>query len=300
MSGREINERFPICDACLPDGSRFNGTMYPIAPDGSTFNIRLFSDDMLSLDSMVRSGTLTEDMARFLISCVKSRCSIMVSGGTGSGKTTMLNALAEHLPVDDRIITIEDVPELRIAKTHHHTVRLQSRRANADGSGEVTLDELLEATLRKNPDRIVVGECRGAEAYTMLEAMNTGHEGSMTTIHANDPVSSLNRLMTLVRSHDGAGSETVVREKIASAIDIVVQTELMVDHKRRVTAIEVIGGYVDGNITHDRLFTYQVDKVEKDRVVGRHRPTGSQPFDLRQKIQSCGQPYEIAWFEDDM
>lgn len=298
MSGREINERFPICDACLPDGSRFNGTMYPIAPDGSTFNIRLFSDDMLSLAAMVRGGTLTGDMAQFLVTCVKARCSIMVSGGTGSGKTTMLNALAEHLPVDDRIITIEDVPELRIAKTHHHTVRLQARKANVDGSGEVTLDELLEATLRKNPDRIVVGECRGQEAYTMLEAMNTGHEGGMTTIHANDPVSSLNRLMTLVRSHEGAGSEAVVKEKIASAIDIIVQTELMSDHKRRVTAIEVIGGYTDGNIQHDKLFTFDVVKVENGRIIGRHRPTGSQPFDLRQKIQNAGLPYEISWFEE--
>lgn len=300
--GRRIDDANPIEDATLPDGSRFNGTVYPVAPDGSTFNIRKFKNDMLTAEQLVEGGTATQDEMDFLASAVASRCSILISGGTGSGKTTTLNILGTFIPMPTRIITIEDTTELQLHKKLglENVLRFEARKPNTEGAGEVTLDDHLRAALRKRPDRIIIGECRGAEAYTMLEAMNTGHEGSMTTIHANDPVSALTRLVTLVKQGDATLSEDTIKQKIASALDLVIQVNRLSDGRRVITAIETIGGFVDGNIQHDRIFEFEqtgVDAHTKE-VLGRHRKCNSQPAAIRDKIQAAGFAYDLNWFID--
>ena len=295
--GRHIDDANPIEDASLPDGSRFNGTIYPAAVDGSTFNIRRFQQDRIDCDQYVSFGTCTNDEMRFLATCVAARCSILISGGTGSGKTTLLNILSGFIPQSERIITIEDTCELLVHKHHPHVVRLEARKANAEGIGEITLDDHLRSALRKRPDRIIVGECRGPEAYTMLEAMNTGHEGSMTTIHANDPVAALTRLATLVMQGDSSLSEDTVKTKIAQALDLVVQIERLSDGSRKVTKIEAVNGFVDGMIQHDPLFEFKRDGVdENDNIIGRHHSFGSQPGNIRKKISAAGYEYDPQWF----
>lgn len=298
--GRHIDESNPIEDATLTDGSRFNGTIYPVAPDGSTFNIRRFQQDRLGFQDLLRIGTFTEKQMIFLKACVIGRCSILVSGGTGSGKTTLLNVLGRFIPKPERIITIEDTCELQIS--HANLVRLEARKKNIEGEGEITLDDHLRSALRKRPDRIIVGECRGPEAYTMLEAMNTGHEGSMTTIHANSPVDALVRLATLVKSHSYANglSEDTIKAKIASALDLVVQIQRLPDGTRKCVGIESVGDYIDGNIQHEPLWEFKREGMdEHGNVIGRHISTGVQPAKIRQKIQDAGIEYDLNWRIDD-
>lgn len=291
--GRRVDDANPIEDASLPDGSRFNGTIYPIAPDGSCFNIRRFSQDMLTADELVNYGSASKAEMEFLLTCVAARCSILISGGTGSGKTTLLNILASAIPEQERIITIEDTCELLVHRQHEHVVRLEARKPNSEGAGEITLDDHLRATLRKRPDRIIIGECRGAEAYTMLEAMNTGHEGSLTTIHANDPSSALVRLMTLAKQGDPTLSEDTVRAKIAAAIDLVVQVQRLGDGTRRITSIEAIGNDIDGHIQHEPLFYF--DRGDDSET---HRCCHMQPSQIRQRINEAGYVYDPTWFLD--
>lgn len=293
--GRRIDDANPIVDATLADGSRFNGTLYPLCPDGSTFNIRMFNDNVLSAENLLASNTMSREELEFLKACVKSRCSILISGGTGAGKTTLLNALAESIDPTERIITIEDTCELLVYKTHHHTVRFEARPSNSEGKGLVSMDDHLRAALRKRPDRIVIGECRGPEAYTMLEAMSTGHEGSMTTIHANDPSSALIRLVTLVKQADPSLSEETIKTKIAQAIDLIIQVKRTKDGARRISAIEAIGGYSDGNIQHDVIFRLLV-KEENGRQTELHVPCKTQPFRIKEKIEQAGVVYDKAWF----
>ena len=297
--GRRIDEANPIEDGSLSDGSRFNGTLYPVAPDGSTFNIRRFRKDQVNAEQYLAFGTASVDEMNFLATLAAAKGSILISGGTGSGKTTLLNILASFIPAGERIITIEDTCELLVHVTHPHVLRLEGRKANAEGAGEITLEDHLKSALRKRPDRIIVGECRGAEAYTMLEAMNTGHEGSMTTIHANDPIAALRRLVTLVKQGDATLSEDIIKEKISDAIDCVVQVKRLPDGSRVITQIEAVGGYVDGVIQHDTLFEYRFGPDAGSRSAGRHRPLGVQPADLRRKIVEAGFQYDPEWFLDE-
>ena len=296
--GRRIDEGNPIEDGSLLDGSRFNGTLYPVAVDGSTFNIRRFRKDQVNASQYLAFGTASLNEMTFLATLTAAKGTILISGGTGSGKTTLLNILASFIPEGERIITIEDTCELLVHTTHSHVVRLEGRKANAEGAGEVTLEDHLKSALRKRPDRIIVGECRGSEAYTMLEAMNTGHEGSMTTIHANDPVSALRRLITLVKQGDATLSEEIIKEKIASALDCIVQIRRLPNGSRVITHIESIGDYVDGAIQHDALFLYKFDQDDGTQK-GRHTPLGFQPAALREKITQAGYEYDPAWFFEE-
>lgn len=295
--GRHIDDANPNEDATLPDGSRFNGTIYPVCPDGSTFNIRLFSDDAVEARDLLLGGSCCEAELEFLAACVAARCSILISGGTGAGKTTLLNVLSGYVPESERIVTIEDTCELLVRKRHRHVVRLEGRKPNSEGTGEVTLDDLLRNALRKRPDRIIVGECRGAEAYTMLEAMNTGHDGSMTTIHANDPASAITRLVTLVKQGDATLSEDTIRTKIADALDLIVQVARLSDGSRKISAIEQVGAHVDGHVQHDCLFRWHQTGVTPDgQVTGVHEPCRVQPRAAREKITAAGLPYDTNWF----
>lgn len=296
--GRHIDDRNPIEDATLPDGSRFNGTIYPVAPDGSTFNIRMFRDDMLTPEAYVDYGSCTWRMMGFLATAVAAKCSILISGGTGSGKTTLLNILAGYIPENERIVTIEDTCELLVHKTHEDVVRLEARKPNTEGEGEVTLDAHLRSTLRKRPDRIVVGECRGAEAYTMLEAMNTGHDGSLTTIHANNAMSALSRLMTLVKQGDSTLSEDTIKSMIADALDLVVQIQRLSDGSRRIVEIQAINGYSDGVIQHMPLYTYERDGVnpETKEILGHFESCQAHPVLIKNKIEAEGYEYKPSWF----
>lgn len=296
--GRHIDDRNPIEDATLPDGSRFNGTIYPVAPDGSTFNIRMFRDDMLSPEAYVEYGSCTWRMMGFLATAVAAKCSILISGGTGSGKTTLLNILAGYIPESERIVTIEDTCELLVHKTHDDVVRLEARKPNAEGEGEVTLDAHLRSTLRKRPDRIVVGECRGPEAYTMLEAMNTGHDGSLTTIHANNAMAALSRLMTLVKQGDSTLSEDTIKAKIADALDLVVQIQRLSDGSRRIVEIQAINGYSDNTIQHMPLYSLVRDGVDPETgaILGHFESCESHPIQIKNKIEAEGYEYKPNWF----
>lgn len=296
--GRHIDDRNPIEDATLPDGSRFNGTIYPVAPDGSTFNIRMFRDDALTPEAYVDFGTCTWRMMGFLATAVAAKCSILISGGTGSGKTTLLNILAGYIPEHERIVTIEDTCELLVHTTHDDVVRLEARKPNAEGEGEVTLNDHLVSTLRKRPDRIVVGECRGPEAYTMLEAMNTGHEGSMTTIHANNAMAALSRLMTLVKQGDDTLSEDTIKAKIADALDLVVQISRFSDGSRRIVEVQAINGYSDNTIQHMPLYTYVRDGMnpETGEILGHFESCQSHPISIKKKIEAEGYEYKPNWF----
>ena len=302
QSGRHIDQSNPIVDAALPDGSRFNGTIWPIAKDGSSFNIRKFRDDMLGWRSLVEMGSMTRREAEFLKACVVAGCNILVAGGTGSGKTTFLNMLSGFVDGGERIMVVEDTSELLIHRTHRHTQRFESRPANSEGSGAVTLDDNLVAVLRKRPDRIIVGECRGREAYTMLEAMNTGHDGGMSTIHANSAKDAIVRLLTLAFQHPSCGflSEKSVLAKIGSGIDLVVYLKRFPDGTRRVTEIEAVGGFSDGVVQRDRLWEFEVEGVDGDgRYFGSHRALGVQPGRIRRKIEDIGGEWNLAWTAEE-
>ncbi len=274
--GRRIDEGSPLVDARLPDGSRVNAIIPPLSLVGPVLTIRKFAPQHLGLGRMVEVGTLSEAMAEFLKVCVRYRRNIIVSGGTGTGKTTFLNALSEYIPEAERIVTIEDSAELRLDQ--EHVVALESRPANIEGSGEVTIRELLRNALRMRPDRIVVGECRGGEALDMLQAMNTGHDGSLTTAHANAPRDALARLevMTLMAGMDLPSR--AIREQIASAVGEIVQLTRFADGRRRVLSITEVDGMESDVILTQELFRFRQTGVSaQGEVFGRHEAAGSVP-----------------------
>jgi pilus assembly protein CpaF len=250
--GRRVDEASPMVDARLPDGSRVNAIIPPLALKGPTVTIRKFSRDPYTINDLITFGTLTARSAQFLAACVKGKLNILISGGTGTGKTTTLNAMSAFIPTDERIVTIEDAAELQLQQDH--VITLESRPSNIEGSGEVKIRELVRNALRMRPDRIIVGEVRGAETLDMLQAMNTGHEGSLTTIHANAPRDALARLETLVLTAGVELPHRAIREQIASAFDLLVQIQRLVDGSRRVTHISEVLGMESDVVTLQDIF----------------------------------------------
>ena len=253
--GRRIDESSPMVDARLPDGSRVNAIIPPLALNGPTITIRKFAADPLTIDDLIAFGTLTAEMAEFIEACVKARLNIVVSGGTGSGKTTLLNVLSSFIPADERIITIEDAAELQLRQTH--VVSLESRPPNIEGRGAVTIRDLVRNSLRMRPDRIVIGEVRGGEALDMLQAMNTGHDGSMTTGHANSPRDMLARLETMVLMAGVDLPVRAIREQIASAIDLIIQQARLKDGSRKEIQITEVQGIEGEVITLQDIFVFE-------------------------------------------
>ncbi|HYN80368.1 MAG TPA: CpaF family protein [Gemmatimonadaceae bacterium] len=273
--GRRVDESSPMVDARLPDGSRVNAIIPPLAVDGPVLSIRRFGAD-LSIEKLIEGGSLTEDMAKMLAGCIAARLNILISGGTGAGKTTLLNALTSFIPADQRIITIEDAAELRLQQ--EHVVRLETRPPNAEGLGEVKASDLLKNALRMRPDRIIVGEVRSAEALDMLQAMNTGHEGSLSTIHANSPRDALSRLETMILMAGSNLPDRAMREQIASALDLIVQVSRLADGSRRVVSIVEITG-MEGQVTATQeIYRYKRRGISPDgMVMGGFEPTGIRP-----------------------
>ena len=274
--GRRIDESSPMVDARLPDGSRINAIIAPLSLSGSLLTIRKFDQERFVLEELVQIGTLTAESADFLGRCIRADLNLLISGGTGSGKTTLLNALSASVPDSDRIVTIEEAAELQLSQ--HHVLRLESRPKNIEGEGEVTIRELVHNALRMRPDRIIVGEVRGAETLDMLQAMNTGHEGSLSTIHANSPRDSLSRLETMVLMAGFELPVKAIRQQISSALDLIVQLDRLDDGTRHVTEITEVQRMEGDAITLQKLFEFHVERLEADgAVVGRLLPTGLRP-----------------------
>ena len=277
--GRRIDESSPLVDARLADGSRVNAIVPPLSLIGPCVTIRKFSKNPLSIDNLVGFGSLSEEMAEFLQACVKARLNIMVSGGTGSGKTTTLNVLSSFIPDDERIVTIEDAAELRLQQ--QHVVTLESRPANLEGKGAITIRDLVRNALRMRPDRIIVGEVRSGEALDMLQAMNTGHDGSLTTGHANSPRDILSRLETMVMMAGMDLPVRAIREQIASALDLVIQQSRIQDGSRKITYITEVQKMEGDTIVLQDLFTYvQTGINESGKSVGYYEASGLQPMFL--------------------
>ena len=273
---RRIDEGSPKVDARLPDGSRVNAIIPPLALDGPVLTIRKFSDRSLNANDLVKFGTLTPVMAKFLEEAVRAKQNIVVSGGTGSGKTTLLNVLSQFIPPSERIITIEDSAELRL--NHRNLVRLESRPSNVEGKGRITIQDLVINALRMRPDRIVVGECRGAEALDMLQAMNTGHDGSLTTVHANNPRDTLSRLETMVMMAGYDLPSRAIRDQITAAINLVVQQTRFPDNSRKIEKISEITGREGDMILMQDIFEYVQEGFDsKGGIQGRFRATGNKP-----------------------
>ncbi len=266
--GRRVDEASPMVDARLPDGSRVNAIIPPLALNGPTLTIRKFSRDPYTVNDLINFGTLTARSAQFLAACVKGKLNILISGGTGTGKTTTLNAMSAFIPGDERIVTIEDAAELQLQQ--EHVITLESRPSNIEGSGEIKIRELVRNALRMRPDRIIVGEVRGAETLDMLQAMNTGHEGSLTTIHANAPRDALSRLETLVMTAGVELPHRAIREQIASAFDLLVQIQRLVDGSRRVTHISEVLGMEADVVTLQDIFV-AAPPQEDEAYSGAHR-----------------------------
>lgn len=263
--GRTIDAANPMVDARLRDGSRLNAIIPPLSLKGPVLTIRKFNKKLESIDDLLRRGSLTVDMARFLEASVESKLNIIISGGTGSGKTTLLNILSGFLGEDERIITIEDAAELKLHQ--NHVISLETRLTNYEGEGEVTIRDLVRNSLRMRPDRIIVGEVRGKEAFDMMQAMNTGHEGSITTLHANNPIDSLNRLETMILMNEMEIPVSAVRGYIENAIDLIVQIDRLSDGKRKITSISEVSGMKDGNITLKEIFSFKQKGVSSDGSV---------------------------------
>ena len=274
--GRRIDESSPLVDARLLDGSRVNIIIPPLALAGPCLTIRKFAKKPFSIDNLISFGTLNNKMAKFLRACVQARVNVLVSGGTGSGKTTLLNVLSSFIPNGERIVTIEDAAELRLQQ--EHVVSLESRPANLEGKGQISIRDLVKNALRMRPDRIIVGEVRGGEALDMLQAMNTGHDGSLTTAHANTPRDALSRLETMVLMSGFDLPERAIREQIASAIDLVLQQSRIRDGSRKVTYITEVQKMEGNTITTQDIFRYIQDGVNEDgKIVGHFESTGLQP-----------------------
>lgn len=263
--GRTIDATNPMVDSRLKDGSRINAVIPPLSTKGPVITIRKFKSEMTSADDMIRIGSMTPYMATFLEAAVKGKCNIIVCGGTGSGKTTLLNILSSFIPNDERIITIEDAAELKLEK--EHVISLETRVTNYDNEGEITIQDLVINALRMRPDRIIVGEVRGKEAFDMLQAMNTGHEGSITTLHANGPKDALNRLETMVLMSGLDIPIKAIREYIVSAIDLVVNIERMSDGKRKITSISELESFQDGEIHLKEIFAFHQKGVTESGEV---------------------------------
>ena len=274
--GRRIDESSPMVDARLPDGSRVNAIIPPLALDGPVLSIRRFGAEPLRMSALIEKGTLTKEVAFVFEMCVHARLNIIISGGTGAGKTTLLNALSSYIPDEQRVVTIEDSAELQLQKPH--VVRLETRPPNIEGRGEVTQRDLVKNALRMRPDRIVIGEVRGGETIDMLQAMNTGHDGSLTTIHANSPRDALARLETMIQMTGMRLSDRAMRQQVASAINLVIQIARLSDGARRIISISEITGMEGETITMQEIFKYERTGIGSDgRVQGRFRATGIRP-----------------------
>jgi pilus assembly protein CpaF len=284
--GRRLDDSSPMVDARLPDGSRVNAVIPPLAIDGPALTIRRFSADPFHVDDLIGFGTLTTDMAVFLKACVESRINIIISGGTGSGKTTTLNVLSSFIPRNERIITVEDAAELQLWQ--EHIIRLETRPPNIEGKGQVTTRDLVINCLRMRPDRIVVGEVRGGEALDMLQAMNTGHDGSITTGHSNSPRDILFRIETMVLMTGYDLPLRAIREQVATAIELIVHQERLRDGTRKITNITELTGMEGDTISLQDIFVFEQKGIdEQGRVQGRHVPTGVVPKFI-EKIEAAG------------
>jgi pilus assembly protein CpaF len=283
--GRRIDESSPYVDARLPDGSRVNAVIPPISLVGPVLTIRKFAKIPITIEDLIRYGSITAEAVEFLKACVSSRLNVVISGGTGSGKTTLLNILSQFIPTDERIITIENAAELQLRQ--EHVVSLESRPPNIEGRGEVTIRDLVVNALRMRPERIVVGEVRDDAALDMLQAMNTGHDGSMTTLHSNSPRDTLSRLETMVMMAGMDLPSRAIREQIASAINLIVHQERLRDGSRHITYITEVQGMEGDVITMTDLFVFEQTGIESGRVVGRLRPTGLRPK-FMDRIEASG------------
>jgi pilus assembly protein CpaF len=295
--GRRIDESSPMVDARLADGSRVNAIIPPLAIDGPVLSIRRFGSEPLRMHKLIEHKALTPEIAQMLELCVKARLNVLISGGTGAGKTTLLNALSAYIPEDERIVTIEDSAELQLQQPH--VVRLETRPSNIEGKGEVSQRDLVKNALRMRPDRIVIGEVRGGESIDMLQAMNTGHDGSLTTVHANTPRDALTRLETMIQMTGMRLSDRAMRQQIASAIHLVLQVARLQDGSRRVTSISEITGMEGETITMQEIFMYERSGLDKDgKVVGRFKATGIRPR-FADKLKAAGFQLSRISFEDN-
>ena len=275
--GRHIDSDSPMVDARLPDGSRVNAVVPPCAVDGASLTIRKFRKEKLTIAQLIEFNSLTQGMADFLRACVLGRLNIIISGGTGSGKTTFLNVLSGFIPEEERIVTIEDAAELQLQQDH--VVRLETKLANVEGHGVVSIRELVRNSLRMRPDRIVIGECRGGEALDMLQAMNTGHDGSLTTIHANSPRDALSRLETLVLMAGMDLPLKIVRQQISSAVDVIAQMSRLRDGTRKITAITEVAGMEGDVVVLSDIFKFNQTGVDVEgKILGQVKPTGIRPL----------------------
>lgn len=293
--GRRVDETSPLCDARLKDGSRFNAVIPPLALDGPTVTIRKFRADPFKVDDLIRFGSMSPEAAELLRGFVEAHLNIVISGGTGSGKTTLLNVLSSFIPGGDRIITVEDTAELQLQQ--RHVVRLETRPANLEGRGEITMRDLVKNALRMRPERIVVGECRSGETLDMLQAMNTGHDGSLTTLHANNPRDAVRRIETMVMMAGYDLPQRAIREQISSAVHVIVQASRLSDGSRRVMNItEVVGMEGDVILLQD-IFIFKQHGVDDDgKVIGEFTPTGVRPKFL-EKLMASGVDIDASMFE---
>jgi pilus assembly protein CpaF len=283
--GRRIDPDRPTVDARLMDGSRVNAVIPPVAIDGPNITIRKFQKDKLSIEELIELESITKGMADFLRACVIGRLNIVISGGTGSGKTTLLNILSTYIPEAERIVTIEDAAELNLQQ--EHVVRLETKTANLEGEYAVTTRDLVRNALRMRPDRIVVGEVRGGEALDMLQAMNTGHDGSLTTVHSNSPRDAVSRMETLCLM---AGMELpvhVIRQQIAAAVDVIIQVSRMKDGSRKVVSISEVSGMEGDTVVMSDIFKFQQTGIDQDKVIGELKPTGIRPL-FSERLQIAG------------
>jgi pilus assembly protein CpaF len=286
LVGRRIDEASPMVDARLKDGSRVNAVIPPVMLDGPSLSIRRFGAQPLRIHDLIKKGALPAEIADLLQMCVKARLNIVVSGGTGAGKTTLLNSLSAFIPPGERIVTIEDSAELLMQQTH--VLRMETRPPNIEGKGEITQRDLVKNALRMRPDRIVIGEVRSGEAVDMLQAMNTGHDGSLTTIHANTPPDALTRLETMVQMAGMRMSDAAIRQQIVSAIDLIVQVARMSDGTRRVTSLTEVLGLKRKQFHTQEIFRYERQGIdENERVIGRFRYCGLRPH-FAERLTACG------------
>lgn len=295
--GRRVDESSPMVDARLKDGSRVNAIIPPLALDGPMLSIRRFGADPLRIKDLINYQALTPELAQLLEACVKSRLNILISGGTGAGKTTMLNCLSSFIPNEERLVTIEDSAELILQQ--EHVVRLETRPPNIEGRGEITQRSLLKNSLRMRPDRIIVGEVRGEEAIDMLQAMNTGHDGGMTTIHANTPRDALSRLETMIAMANLRISDKAMRQQISSAINLIIQVSRMGDGTRKVMSVSEVIGMEGEIITMQEIFRFVrtgVDEKRGGKVLGQFQPTGIRPR-FSERLEQYGFPLPPGLFE---
>jgi pilus assembly protein CpaF len=284
--GRRVDESSPMVDARLKDGSRVNVIIRPISLLGPVITIRKFAKERITLDDLIRFGTVTTEMADLLNACIKARLNVVVAGGTGSGKTTTLNILSGFIPDDERIVTVENAAELQLRQDH--VVTLESRPASVEGTGEVTMMDLIVNSLRMRPDRVLVGECRGGETLAMLQAMNTGHDGSLTTLHANTPRDAIARIETMCLMAGMDLPIKAIREQTASAVDLIVQQARLKDGSRKIVNITEVVGMEGDNIQLQDIFVFEQTGVdERGKIVGRLRPTGVRPRFL-EKFEAYG------------